>query len=165
MKLYLVEIGGMRDGALFETHEVHALVASDEEQLLLECQTRFAGAMRASHLDGWIEVELESAPDEALRDGPFFFVAELGRNSARAIREEHDYRFLSAGGLKEAVQLVRQDAPVGISMRASISTRSPGRQDTGCVAICSGRCPSLVRKHGTSASRNPERHSSRRRSL
>lgn len=111
MKLYLVEIGGMRDGALFETHEVHALVASDEEQLLLECQTRFAGAMRASHLDGWIEVELESAPDEALRDGPFFFVAELGRNSARAIREEHDYRFLSAGGLKEAVQLVRQDAP------------------------------------------------------
>lgn len=111
MKLYLVEIGGMREGTLFETHEVHALVAPDEEQLLRECQARFAGAMRASHLDGWIELELETAIEEALRDGPFFFIVELGRNSARAMREEHDYRFLSAGSLKEAVQLVRQDVP------------------------------------------------------
>ena len=30
MKLYLVEIGGMRDGNLFECHEVHAMVAASE---------------------------------------------------------------------------------------------------------------------------------------
>lgn len=111
MKLYLVEIGGMRDGNLFECHEVHALVASCEEQLLLECQTRFAGVMRAAHLDGWTELELESLTDEGPRDGPSFFVAELGRNSARAMREEHDYRFFCAGNMKEAVQVARQGAP------------------------------------------------------
>lgn len=111
MKLYLVEIGGMRDGNLFECHEVHAMVASSEEQLILDCQSRFAGAMRASHLDGWIELELASLSGESPRDGPSFFVAELGRNSASAMREEHDYRFLSAGSLKEAVQAARQGAP------------------------------------------------------
>lgn len=111
MKLYLVEIGGMRDGNLFECHEVHALVAPSEEQLILDCQSRFAGAMRAAHLDGWIELELENLTGEDGRDGPSFYVAELGRNSARAMREEHDYRFFSAGSFKEAVQAARQDAP------------------------------------------------------
>lgn len=111
MKLYLVEIGGMREGSLFECHEIHALVASSEEQLILDCQSRFAGAMRASHLDGWIELELENLTGDGRRDGPSFFVAELGRNSARAMREEHDYRFLTAGSLKEAVQAARQGAP------------------------------------------------------
>jgi len=111
MKLYLVEIGGMRDGNLFECHEVHAMVASNEEQLILDCQSRFAGTMRASHLDGWIELELESSTEAGRREGPSFFVAELGRNSAGAMREEHDYRFFNAGSLKEAVQTARQDAP------------------------------------------------------
>lgn len=111
MKLYLVEIGGMRDGNLFECHEVHALVAASEEQLLLDCQSRFAGAMRAAHLDGWIELELENLAPDNRRDGPSFFVAELGRNSASAMREEHDYRFLSAASLREAVQAARQGAP------------------------------------------------------
>ncbi|WP_294255996.1 hypothetical protein [uncultured Sphingomonas sp.] len=111
MKLYLVEIGGMRDGNLFECHEVHALVASSEEQLILECQVRFAGAMRAAHLDGWIELELENLTEDSRRDGTSFFIAELGRNSTRAMREEHDYRFLSAGSLREAVQAARQGAP------------------------------------------------------
>jgi len=111
MKLYLVEIGGMRDGNLFECHEVHALVAASEEQLIFECQSRFAGAMRAAHLDGWIELELEDRSLKGRRSGPSFYVAELGRNSARAMREEHDYRFFSAGSLREAVQAARQDAP------------------------------------------------------
>lgn len=111
MKLYLVEIGGMRDGNLFECHEVHALVASGEEQLILDCRSRFAGAMRAAHLDGWIELELEDLTEEGPRVGPSFFVVELGRNSANAIREQHDYRFFSAGNFKEAVQAARQGAP------------------------------------------------------
>lgn len=111
MKLYLVEIGGMRDGALFECHEVHAMIASGEEQLLLDCQARFASAMRASHLDGWIELELGALSDTPPEDGQSFFVAELGRNAASAIREEHDYRFVRAGSFKEAVQTVRQAAP------------------------------------------------------
>lgn len=111
MKLYLVEIGGMRDGNLFESHEVHAMVAQGEDQLIRDCEARFRGAMRASHLDGWIEIDLNELGGETVRDGPSFFVAELGRNSASSMREEHDYRFLSARDWKEAVQVARQDAP------------------------------------------------------
>ncbi len=111
MKLYLVEIGGMRDGNLFECHEVHAMVAASEEQLIRDCETRFSDTMRASHLDGWIEIEVDPQFGERLTDEPSFFVAELGRNSASSMREEHDYRFLSAKDWKEAVQTARQDAP------------------------------------------------------
>ncbi len=111
MKLYLVEIGGMRDGNLFESHEVHAMVAGSEEQLIRDCEDRFSGVMRASHLDGWIEIELDRPGDSLAKDGSSFFVDELGRNSAHSMREEHDYRFLNARDWKEAVQTARQDAP------------------------------------------------------
>ncbi len=111
MKLYLVEIGGMREGNLFESHEVQAMVAPSEEQLIRECQARFGNAMRAAHLDGWIEMELAPS-DTAIAEGSgFFFVAELGRNSANSMREEHDYRFFTARTWKEAVQVARQGAP------------------------------------------------------
>jgi len=111
VKLYLVEIGGMRDGNLFESHEVHAMVAGSEEQLIRDCEDRFSGIMRASHLDGWIEIELDMPSDNEAKDRSSFFVAELGRNSAHSMREEHDYRFLNAKDWKEAVQTARQDAP------------------------------------------------------
>lgn len=111
MKLYLVEIGGMRDGNLFESHEVHAMVAPDEEHLIRECETRFRNAMRAAHLDGWIELELDAQDSTVSHDTDSFFIAELGRNSSRSVREEHDYRFLSASNWKEAVQLARKGAP------------------------------------------------------
>lgn len=111
MKLYLVEIGGMRDGNLFESHEVHAMFASSEEQLIRDCQARFANAMRAAHLDGWIEIELADAVQPRPDGAGSFFIAELGRNSSRSVREEHDYRFLTADSWKDAVQQARRDAP------------------------------------------------------
>lgn len=111
MKLYLVEIGGMRDGNLFESHEVHPMVAASEEQLVRDCEDRFSGTMRASHLDGWIEIELGPKVGEPMGNTPSYYVAELGRNSSSSMREEHDYRFLTANSWKEAVQAARKDAP------------------------------------------------------
>ena len=111
MKLYLVEIGGMRDGNLFESHEVHPMVAASEEQLVRDCEDRFSSTMRASHLDGWLEIELEPQLSETPSDAPFYYIAELGRNSANSMREEHDYRFFAANSWKEAVQAARKDAP------------------------------------------------------
>lgn len=111
VKLYLVEIGGMREGNLFESHEVHAMVAPDEAQLVRACAARFGKAMQAAHLDGWIAFELdEPGAPGADRPEPFF-VAELGRNSAASMREQHDYRFLTATSWKEAVQAARHAAP------------------------------------------------------
>lgn len=111
MKLYLVEIGGMRDGNLFESHEVHAMIADSDEQLIRDCERRFCNAMRAAHLDGWIAMDLAPQGTELSDGADSFFVAELGRNSAQSMREEHDYRFFAAGGWKEAVQTARQAAP------------------------------------------------------
>lgn len=111
MKLYLVEIGGMREGSLFESHEVHAVVAADEGQLVATCEDRFAGTMTAAHLDGWTEMDLGLHHNETRPREASFFVAELGRNSSASMREEHDYRFLEAANWKSAVQAARQSAP------------------------------------------------------
>lgn len=111
MKLYLVEIGGMRDGHLFESHEVHALVAADEAELVAACSARFRTAMKAAHLDGWIEFELDAASRPGGDEAGSFYLAELGRNSSASMREQHDYRFLIAASWKDAVRAARQDAP------------------------------------------------------
>lgn len=111
MKLYLVEIGGMREGSLFESHEVHAVVAADEGQLVSTCAARFAKTMTAAHLDGWTEIDLDLRGRERPERQASFFVAELGRNSSASMREEHDYRFLEAASWKAAVQTARQSAP------------------------------------------------------
>lgn len=111
MKLYLVEIGGMRDGHLFESHEVHAMVAADDVELVRACSARFSAAMKSAHLDGWIEFELDDPCATMAEPTRALYVAELGRNSSDAIREQHDYRFLEATSWKEAVQAARQEAP------------------------------------------------------
>lgn len=111
MKLYLVEIGGMRDGHLFESHEVHAMVARDDGELVRLCAARFCNAMESAHLDGWIEFELDELGARACDPSGSLFVAELGRNSSESMREQHDYRFLTAATWKDAVQAVRQSAP------------------------------------------------------
>lgn len=111
MKLYLVEIGGMREGNLFESHEVHAMVALNEEQLLHDCEARFCDSMQAAHIDGWVEIELETCRRTIDQERECYFIAELGRNSDNSIREEHDYRFLSAKNWREAVQIAKLHAP------------------------------------------------------
>jgi len=111
MKLYLVEIGGMRDGSLFESHEVHCLVAASEEDLLARCEARFAGTMASAHLDGWIALDLDVDGAQASQPSSRFYVVELGRNSGDFLREQHAYRFLAAGSWKEAAQAARQAAP------------------------------------------------------
>ncbi|NML93046.1 hypothetical protein [Novosphingobium olei] len=111
MKLYLVEIGGMRNGNLFESHEVHPMVAFDDAELIRVCAARFSTAMKAAHLDGWIEFELEDPDAQNTDPTAAFYVAELGRNSSDSMREQHDYRFLEAKSWKDAVQTVRQGAP------------------------------------------------------
>ncbi|MDP3551096.1 MAG: hypothetical protein Q8R81_11965 [Novosphingobium sp.] len=111
MKLYLVEIGGMREGHLFESHEVHAMIAANEAELVRVCAARFGGTMNATHLDGWIEIELADTDKPLLDQDKSLFIAELGRNSSDAMREQHDYHFLTAANWKEAVLAARQIAP------------------------------------------------------
>lgn len=111
MKLYLVEIGGMRDGHLFESHEVHAMVAADDDELVRACAAQFTNAMKAAHLDGWIEFELDEPRAAMPEPSSALYVAELGRNSSEAMREQHDYHFLEAASWRDAVQAARQNAP------------------------------------------------------
>jgi hypothetical protein len=111
VKLYLVEIGGMRDGHLFEIHEVHAMVAPDDSELVSLCAARFARTMKSAHLDGWVEFDLDEPGTRACNQSGSLFVAELGRNSSASMREQHDYRFLTAASWKDAVQAARQGAP------------------------------------------------------
>jgi len=108
-QLYLVEIGGMRDGSLFECHEMHAVFAPDEATLIATCRTRFAGAMHAAHLDGWLCFAL--APAGAEPPAQRHYAIELGRNSRAAVREEHAYRFLGAASWKDAAVEARRLAP------------------------------------------------------
>lgn len=110
MKLYLVEIGGMRDGHLFESHEVHAMVAADEAELVRDCGARFSNAMKSAHLDGWIEFELDEPRTTMAQQTRELYVAELGRNSSESMREQHDYRFLEADSWKDAVQAAGHNA-------------------------------------------------------
>ncbi|GGN62551.1 hypothetical protein GCM10011349_46340 [Novosphingobium indicum] len=111
MKLYVAEIGGMCNGSLFESHEVHALVAPDDKALVALCEERFGAGMQAAHLDGWIALELEPLGERAREPGEAFFAVELGRNSSAFVREQHDYRFLAARDWKDAAQIARKQAP------------------------------------------------------
>lgn len=127
MKLYLVEIGGMRDGHLFESHEVHAMVAADDAKLVQDCAARFSNAMKSAHLDGWIEFDLDISGATTTERTRELYVAELGRNSSDSMREQHDYRFLEAASWKDAVLSARQSAP-GWHVDACISLDGLARE-------------------------------------
>ncbi|MBB6124867.1 hypothetical protein [Sphingobium subterraneum] len=110
MKLYLVEIGGMRDGSLFESHEVHALVAETESALVALCNARFADIMHAAHIDGWTSFAVHPRPAlDAARQERLFLV-ELGQNAPDHVRERHDYHLITATSGKDAARSARTQA-------------------------------------------------------
>lgn len=132
MKLYLVEIGGMREGSLFESHEVHAVVAADEGQLVATCADRFAGTMTAAHLDGWTEMDLDLHKSASRAREASFFVAELGRNSSRPhpCARSTTTAFLRRQTGSRQSKLPGNRLRAGMSTPASIWMRWPSRAVT-----------------------------------
>ncbi|MEE3156202.1 MAG: hypothetical protein VX309_11830 [Pseudomonadota bacterium] len=111
MKLYLAEIGGMRDGSLFQKPEVYALAAPDDNGLVALCEERFGSAMQAAHLDCWIAPELQPRGERPREPGEAFCTEESDRNSSAFVRDQHHYRFLATRASEDAVQVARMWAP------------------------------------------------------
>ena len=110
--LYIIELGGTRPDSLFEVHIVHVLVACDEAAMIDACRAAFAHLLGAAHIDGWAAIPVE--PDNPALppvEQEHCYLIEVGRNSGRSLREQHDYRFIQATDARQAIARLRAEVP------------------------------------------------------